>query len=121
MREPFGCTRHVGVGRMHRQRAFRVAQYQVAAHTGGQVDNHIGSATADALDHLGIERRIAAAFAGCRVAHMDMRDGRTGLSSLDSSIRNLFRRDRKLVRSRGTVACAGDRAGDKNLKVHVPA
>ncbi len=90
MRQPFGRAHHVGA--LHRrQRAFDAAEDDVAAHPGGEVQDHVGGAVADAFGDLAVVPGIARGPAGLRVADMAVDDGRTRLRRVDGGIRDLFR------------------------------
>ena len=56
---------------------------EAPAGAGGQVDDDVGAARADAVDHLGVERALHARQPGLRVAHMDMHDRGAGLGGID--------------------------------------
>ena len=56
---------------------------EARARAGGQVDQDVGPARADALDHLAIESTVHARLGGLRVANVDVDDGGAGLGSLD--------------------------------------
>src|SRR5947207_6046737 len=68
----------IGIGFIEFARAFAGADFDVAAHAGGQVDDHRLVLGADALHDLGIELDIAGALAGLHIAHMAVDDGGTG-------------------------------------------
>ena len=46
-----------------RQRRLVAAEHQVAAHAGGEVDHHVDTGGADALDDLRVQVRVAGALA----------------------------------------------------------
>ena len=62
------------------------ADLEIAAHAGGQVDDDVAVALADALDHLPVEMDAAGALAGLRIADMAMDDGGTGGGRLERRI-----------------------------------
>src|SRR6218665_266989 len=94
------------------------ADLQIAPHAGRQVDDDIGVGAANAVNHIAVQIRVAAATPRLRVAHMAMRHRRTGLCRLDRRRRNLLGRDgnRRVFANR--ITCAGDGAGDDDFMVH---
>ncbi len=80
------------------------------ARAGGEVDEHVGAARPDALDHLAIERVVHARLGGLRIAHVDVHDGRAGLGGIDRGAGDLFRRHRHRRVAAGRVGRAGHRA-----------
>ena len=55
------------------------------------------SGRAHPLDHLAVERDVADALAGLRVAHVDVDDGRAGARGLERGVGDLRGRDRDAV------------------------
>ncbi len=115
--QTLGRTGHVG-GRVERQRRFDSAEHEIAAHAGGEVDHDVGARRADALDDLPVQRRIAAALARLRVPDVNVRDRSPGLGRLDRGRGDLLRGHRHAIAPAGSVADAGDGAGDEDLPVH---
>ena len=72
------------------------ADHQVAAHAGGEVDQHVDVALADPLDDLAVERDVAARRAGLGVADVAVHDRRAGARRLDRGVGDLRRRDRQV-------------------------
>ena len=91
---------------------------EIAAHAGGQVEDHIGVAFADALDDLAVERHITRALAGFRVAYMAVRNGRARLGRLDGRVGDLFRRNRQLGMHISRITGPGYGAGYNYFVVH---
>ena len=92
----------------------------VAAHTGGQIDHHVGAAIANSRDRLAEQRRIARALAGFWVAHVDMGHRGTGIGRLDRRLGDLPGRNRQARVPAGRVSGPGHRAGNDHLGVHIP-
>ena len=90
----------------------------VAAHAGGEVEDHVHARGAHALDHLAVELQAARGLAGLRVADMDMGDRGPGLGRLDRGAGDLLRRYRYRRMLADRVARPGHGAGDHNLGVH---
>ena len=82
--EPLLGARHVGPGGVGRKRRVAAAEHEIAAHAGGEVEHDVDVRRAHALDHLAVERDVAAALAGLGIAHVDVRDGRPGARRLES-------------------------------------
>ena len=76
--------------RIERQRAFDIAENQVAAHAGGQVQDHIDIGRADAVGDFLVETLRRARRAGFGIAHMAMDDRRSGLGGIDGRSRDLL-------------------------------
>jgi len=95
-----------------RGRRVLLARHEHRAGAGGEVDDHIAPAVADALDHLAIKFEFHAGASGRRIAHMDMDDRGASLGGVDRLLRNLHRgdRDRRIVAT--DRRAAGDRAGE---------
>src|SRR6202035_1448086 len=88
-----------------------VARDETAARARRQVDDQVGIAAANTLDHLAIVFELHAGPPAVRLAHVDVADGGTCLCRTDAGLRDLLRRDRErrvLCASRKT---AGDGAG----------
>ena len=83
MVESLGGAGHVGAVGVDRQHLLVAAQYQVAAHAGGEVEHDVDARGADALDRLGVELGGAGALAGLRVADVDVHDRGPGLGGID--------------------------------------
>ncbi|MCY1547832.1 hypothetical protein D9M68_839120 [compost metagenome] len=94
------------------------AYLQVAAHTGGEVDDDVGVALADALHQLAVQRHVAARLAGLRVAHMAVGDGGAGLGGLDGGGGDFLRGDGNGRVLADGIAGAGDGTGDDDFVVH---
>src|SRR5207244_330191 len=91
---------------------------ETGAWAGGQVDQDVGAARPDALDHLAIERPVRAGLGGLRVAHVDVNDRGTGLGGIDRGLRDLLRghRNRRILARR--VRRPRDRAGNDDFALH---
>jgi hypothetical protein len=100
------------------ERLFARSDVEIAAHAGGQVDDHVSAGGADAVDHLGIELHVARALAGLRIAHVHVADGGAGLGGFDGGIGDLLRRHRNGGMLADRVAGAGDGAGHDDFGVH---
>ena len=96
------------------------AEHEVAAHARGEVEDDVDVGGADPLDHRPVERRVAGALAGLRVADVDVRDRRARPGRLDRRVGDLLRRDRDVLAPAGGVAGARDRARDEDFPVHCP-
>ena len=94
------------------------ADFQIAAHAGGQVDDDVYARITDAVHHLGIEGRVAAEFAGLGVAYMAVHHGGAGLGGLYRRCRNLRGRDWNGRVLADGVARAGQCAGNDDVGVH---
>ncbi|MCY1400346.1 hypothetical protein D9M71_154250 [compost metagenome] len=95
------------------------ADFQVAAHAGGEVDDDVHVRLADALHHFAVQRHVTAELAGLRVAHMAVNHGGTGLGGFHGGSRDLFRGDRHVWALAGRVASTGECAGDDDVVVHL--
>ena len=91
---------------------------EARARAGGQVDQDVGAAGTDALDHLAIERAVHARLGGLGVSHMDMDDRRAGLGGVDAGVRDLFRRHRHRRVFPRRVGRPGHRARNDHLALH---
>ena len=120
VREPLGRADHVGARLVGRQRRLVAAEHEVAAHAGGEVQDDVDVGRADPLDDRAVERRVAGAAAGLRVADVDVRDRRARARRLDRRVGDLLGRDRHVLAPAGGVAGARDGAGDEDLPVHCP-
>ena len=89
MGEPLAGAGHVGAGAIDGERRLGRAEHEVAAHAGREVQDDVDARATDALHHLAIERRIARALARLGVAHVDMRDGRTGPAAATAAVGDL--------------------------------
>ena len=118
MEQPLHRADHVGARRIEREGVLARAEHDIAAHSGGQIDHHIGIAGAHPLHHFAVKRHIAAALASFRIAHMDMRNRRPGACRLDRGIGDLRGRDgdSRVLVHRG--ARTSDRTGDERLEIH---
>ena len=67
------------------------AEHEVAAHARGEVEDDVDVGRAHPLDDLAVERRVARALAGLRVADVDVRDGGAGARGLDRGVGDLAR------------------------------
>ena len=117
--DPLGGAGHVGpvVGRG--QRLLDVAEDQVAAHAGGQVEYHVGARGPDPVGHL--LRRGRRPLAGSPVSGSRTWMWTMAAPALAASMRrvgDLGRRDRDLVGLVGGVAGAGHGAGDEDAVMH---
>ena len=103
---------------LERARVFAVANPQVAAHAGGEIDDEVLVLVANALHHFAVEVRAAAALARDGVAHMDVGHGSTGGGSLERRVRNLLRGngDGRVLANR--VASARDGARNDDFLLH---
>ena len=63
-----------------------LARHEAAARAGGEVDDQVGAARADPLDHLAIELELHRRRAGLRVAHVDVGDRGARLGGLDRGL-----------------------------------
>src|SRR5262249_57723688 len=76
-----------------------------------QVDDQVGIAAANTLDHLAIVFELHAGPPAVRLAHVDVADGGACLCCTDAGVRDLLGRDRErrvLCASRETASdCAG--------------
>ncbi len=115
--QPLRRANHVGARGVRRERRLVPAEDEVAPHPGGEVEHDIDVRSADALDHVSIERQLACRLAGDGVADVDVRDRGSGLGGLDRGGGDLLRRDRHPLAAARRVACAGDRARDEDLAV----
>ena len=73
-----------------------IADEQVAAHPRGCVDDHVGVGRPHLRECLAIQIHVPGALAGGRIAHVNVHDGRTGISRLQRRGRDLRRRDRQV-------------------------
>src|SRR5438874_967459 len=71
-----------------------IADLVIAAHAGGEINDHIHVAGTQALDDLTIEPRVTAALTRLGIAHMDMHHGGAGICRLDRRISDLLWRYR---------------------------
>jgi hypothetical protein len=94
------------------------ADLQVAAHPGGQVDDDILVALANALDHLAVEMNPTGALAGLGIADMAMDHRGTGRGGLQRRCGDVARLhgDRRMPAD--GIARPGDGAGDDDLGIH---
>ena len=107
------------VGALDEGRRVLRVEHQVAAHAGGGVDDDVDVAGADPLHRLAVERDLARALAGLRVAHVDVHDRGARPRRGDA-------RDSAICSGvTGTcsdlpdgVAGAGEGTGDDDLAVH---
>ena len=118
MGDTLGRPRHVGAFIVDGQGRFNIAEDDVPAHAGGQVQNHVDVSGADPVRHLPVEIPPARRGARLRIADMAMDDGRPGLGRVDRGFGDLLRRDRHERRDAHGVAGAGDGAGDEDIAIH---
>ena len=107
----------VGV-RAELHRVLAGADFQVAAHAGGEVDDDVDVGLADALHHFAVQRHVTAELAGLWVTHVAMHHGGAGLGGFHGRRSDLFRGDRHVRASGGRVASTGECAGDDDVVVH---
>ncbi len=89
MDHPFGGADHVSA--VHGgQRGFDTAKDHVAAHPGGQVQNHINFGVTHAVGQFTIQLGITRGFAGFRIAYMAMYHGGPGLGGGDGAVGDLL-------------------------------
>ena len=114
--QAFLRAHHVGAGAARGR--ILLARIEIAAHAGGQVDDHIGFAVADALDDLGVELGAPARRAAVGFAHVTVSDRRPGLGGLDRGLGDLLggHGHRRVLVHR--IPGAGHSAGDDHLAVH---
>ena len=117
MRHTFGGPRHVGFGR-HAIHRLGSVKHQIAAHAGGQVQDHIGAAVANALGDFAVKRKVARRLAGFGVAHMAMHHGRARLGGINGRCRNLLGAARHMGGFVLRATRSGDSTGDENFAVH---
>ena len=108
MGEPLEGTRHVGPVRIRRKRTLAPAEHQVAAHPGGEVDDHVDAGSADALHRLPKQGRIACPASRLGVAHVEVHDGRPRPRRFDRGIGDLARGHRNGGMLVHRIAGAGD-------------
>ena len=118
MSQPLARPRHVGAVRVEGEGMLAGAEHQVAAHAGGEVEDHVGPGPADPLHRLAEEGRVAGAPPRLGVPDVDVDDGGAGPRRLDRGVRDLGRGDRNGGVLAHRVAGAGDRAGDEGVPVH---
>ncbi|MCY1301013.1 hypothetical protein D9M70_506020 [compost metagenome] len=118
MGDTLGGAGHVGALLVDGQGAFDIAEHQVAAHAGRQVQHDIDIGGADAVGHFPVEIEPAGGRAGFRIANVAVDHGGPGLGCLDRRFGDLFRRDRNMAGLRNGVSRAGDGTGDEYLAVH---
>ncbi len=117
-RDALGGAGHVGAVSIQRQGLFDIAEDQVAAHAGRQVEHDIDIGGADEVGDFLVEIVAAARRAGLGIAHMAMDDGGTGLGGIDGRGGDLLGRARHMRRLAGGVAGAGHGTGDEDVAVH---
>jgi hypothetical protein len=118
MGEPLRSARHVRAVRVERKRRLLVAQDEVAAHAGAEVDYDVHVRGADALDDLAVEGRVARALAGCRVAHVNMDDRGPAPARLDRGVGDVAREHRHELAPVRRRAGPGHGTGDEDVSVH---
>ncbi|MNE45198.1 hypothetical protein D3C80_1394720 [compost metagenome] len=99
--------------------AFTRADFQVATHAGGQVDDDVHVGLANTLHHFTVQRHIAAELAGFGVADMAMHHGGAGLRRFHRGEGDLLGRDRDQMALARGVAGTGQCARDDDVVVHV--
>ena len=95
------------------------ADFEIAAHAGGQIDDDVLVLGANALHHLAIEMDAARALAGLGIADMAMNHGGAGGGRFERGIGDLLRRHRNGRMLADSVAGAGHRAGNDDLWIHL--
>ncbi|MNT47874.1 hypothetical protein D3C72_1846220 [compost metagenome] len=118
MGDALGGARHVRAFFVDGQGALDIAEHQVAAHSGCEVQHHVDIGRADAVGHFPVEIEPAGGGAGFRIANVAVDHGSTRLGRLDRRFGDLFRRDRNVAGLRNGVSRAGDGTGDEYLAVH---
>ncbi len=103
---------------IQRQRAFDIAENQVAAHAGRQVQHDIDVGGADAVGDFLVEVVAAARGTGFGIADMAVDDGGPGLGGVDRGICDLLGSDGNVAGFRNGIAGTGDGAGDEDIAVH---
>jgi hypothetical protein len=100
------------------KRRFGRSEYHVAAHAGGQVQDHIDLGVANALGHLAVERNIAARACRSRDrGHGNAQSPRRPWRHR-SPLGDLLGRARHMRAAVLGGARSGDGAGDEDLAVH---
>ena len=112
--EPVARRRSCPSRRRRRERRVGAAEHEVAAHAGGQVEHDVDVGRAHALDDLAVQRRIARALAGLRVADVDVGDGGAGARGLDRRRRDVLRG--RPARCRSRPSCRPRRSPRRSMK-----
>ncbi|MNC34709.1 hypothetical protein D3C75_831610 [compost metagenome] len=100
------------------QWCFARADFQVATHARGKVDDDVHVGFTDAFHDFAIQRHVTAEAAGLRVAHVAVDYGGAGFGGLYGRLGDLLGGDWNKVAFRGGVAGAGEGAGDDDVVVH---
>ena len=106
MGEALGWAGEVGSG-PGGERIFAVAEDEVAAHSGGEVEDDIGFGVADAVHDFAVEGGVARGFSAFGVADMNVRDGGAGFGGVNGGGGNLGGRFGDEVAASGGVSRAG--------------
>ncbi len=91
---------------------------QVAPHARSQVDYHVGIRVTNARNHLAIKRHIARTLARCRIPHMTMRNGRTGLRGVKRRPGNLLWSHRNVRMPADRISGPCHRASNDHFAIH---
>jgi hypothetical protein len=86
-----GGAGHIDTLVLQRQRCLGGAEYQIAAHAGGQVDHHVGVGGTDAIDDRAVILRIARRGAGVRIAHVAMHHGGASTGGVEGAVGDVVR------------------------------
>jgi hypothetical protein len=97
-----------------------VARDETAARPGREIDDQVGLACPDPLDHLPVKLERHRGRPGLRVAHVDVGDRGARLGGVDRGGRDLLGRDRQIRMLLGLGQAARDRACDNHLVRHAP-
>lgn len=97
MGNALGGAGHVGAFFVDRERAFDIAENQVPAHAGCQVEHDIDIGGADAVGDFAVEIEPAGRGAGVRIADVAVGHGSTRLGGFNRRIGNLLWRDRNVA------------------------
>jgi hypothetical protein len=117
MGKPLNRTDQVGA-RSPSHRILALANLDIAPHAGGQIDDDVVVLFPNALNHFPVKLNSARALACLRVANMAVDNGSTGVCGFESGIADLLRRYRNGWMSADSIAGAGHRAGDHNVRIH---
>jgi len=103
---------------LERARVFAIANPQVAAHAGGEIDDEVFVLLANALHHFAVEVRAAAALARDGVAYVDVGHGSASSGGLERRVGDLLGSDRDGRVFADRVASSGDGASDDDFLLH---
>ena len=92
-----------------------IGGHEAPAGTGGDIEDDVRVAVADARDHILVIGDLHGWLAGARLAHMQMHDGRAHFRRAERRIGDFLGRDRQKRRLLRQGEIAGDRAGDEDL------